>query len=90
MTIDMVTGIVSSAIMNVLMLSLPSIGLGLLIGFSVSLFQALTQIQEQTLTFVPKMVVILMMLGVTMGWIMSQLVGFATNLWSMIPQLVGV
>jgi len=90
MTIDMVTGIISNAIMNILMLSLPSIGLGLIIGFAVSLFQALTQIQEQTLTFVPKMIVILMMLGVTMGWIMGQLVGFTTNLWAMIPSLVGI
>ncbi len=89
MTVDTVTGIVSEAILNILMLSLPSIGLGLLIGFSVSLFQALTQIQEQTLTFVPKMVVILMMLGFTMGWILSQLAGFATNLWAMIPTLAG-
>ena len=89
MTVDTVTGIVTEAILNILMLSLPSIGLGLLIGFSVSLFQALTQIQEQTLTFVPKMVVILLMLGFTMGWILSQLTGFATNLWSMIPSLAG-
>jgi len=89
MTIDIVTGIVSSAILKILVLSLPSIGLGLLIGFSVSLFQALTQIQEQTLTFVPKMVVILMMIGVTMGWMLSQLVAFSVGLWSMIPQLVG-
>lgn len=90
MTIDTVTGIISNSILNILILSLPSIGLGLLIGFSVSLFQALTQIQEQTLTFVPKMIVILFMLGITMGWMIGQLVGFTTNLWAMIPTLVGI
>jgi len=86
-SIDIVNSIVNSAIMTILMLSLPSIGLGLLIGFTISLFQALTQIQEQTLTFVPKMIVILMMLAMTFGWMMSQGVAFTVNLWAMLPQL---
>lgn len=54
MDIDTLSSLMNDAIIMVLILSLPSIGLGLIIGFMISLFQALTQIQEQTLTFVPK------------------------------------
>ena len=87
MTIDTLSSLMSDGIMLVLMLSLPSIGLGLVIGFMISLFQALTQIQEQTLTFVPKMIIVMIMLMVTITWMASQLVAFCNKLWVMIPTL---
>lgn len=87
MTIDVLSSLMNDAIILLLLLSLPSIGLGLVIGFCISLFQALTQIQEQTLTFVPKMIIVFLMLMITMSWMASQLVAFCERLWVMIPNL---
>jgi flagellar biosynthetic protein FliQ len=72
----------------VLILSLPSVGVGLLVGFIISVFQAVTQIQEQTLTFVPKMVAVLLMIAVTSPWIISLLTDYTVSLWANIPLLV--
>lgn len=74
--------------MTTLMLSLPSVGVGLLVGFAISLFQAVTQIQEQTLTFVPKVVAVLLMIAFTSPWMISVIVDFTVTLWSNIPAMV--
>lgn len=87
MNVDTLSSLMNDGVMLILMLSLPSIGLGLVIGFLISLFQALTQIQEQTLTFVPKMIIVMLMLMVTMTWMASQLIAFCEKLWIMIPTL---
>ncbi|MBU0581395.1 MAG: flagellar biosynthetic protein FliQ [Candidatus Margulisbacteria bacterium] len=88
MTVDIASSMLTQGITLLLLLSGPCIGLGLLVGFMVSLFQALTQIQEQTLTFVPKMVVVMLVLALTFSWIASQMVSFANGLWLQIPALV--
>jgi flagellar biosynthetic protein FliQ len=88
MTIDVMSSLLNDGIILLLLLSLPAIGLGLIIGFIISLFQALTQIQEQTLTFVPKMIAVMLMIAVTSSWMASQLVSFCDRLWVMIPSLV--
>lgn len=88
MNLDIVTNMVFNGIMLILILSAPSVGLGLLIGFIISLFQALTQIQEQTLTFVPKLIVVMLMLALTLPWMASLLVDYALKLWVGIPNLV--
>ena len=87
MNIDTLSRIMNDGIILVLTLSLPSIGLGLLIGLCIALFQALTQIQEQSLTFVPKMIMVMLMLMITMAWMAAQLVAFCEKLWVMIPSL---
>lgn len=87
MDIDTLSSLMNDAIIMVLILSLPSIGLGLIIGFMISLFQALTQIQEQTLTFVPKMIIVMLMIMVTMPWMASQLIDLCQKMWVMIPNL---
>lgn len=87
MTQDFVTQIMYNGVMLVLMLSLPAVGLGLLVGFIISLFQAVTQIQEQTLTFVPKMIVVMAIIAFTSPWMMSLLVDFVSTLWSNIPNM---
>lgn len=71
-----------------LLLSLPAVGVGLLVGFLISLFQAITQIQEQTLTFVPKVVSVLLVIAFTSPWMISLIVDFTTTLWSTIPTMV--
>lgn len=88
MTQDFVTQVMYNGVMLVLMLSLPAVGIGLLVGFVISLFQAVTQIQEQTLTFVPKMVTVMLIIAFTSPWMASLLVDFITTLWLNIPNMV--
>ena len=61
----------------------------LLVGFLISLFQAATQIQEQTLSFVPKMIAVSIALLVTGNWVLGQLVAFTHQLFGMLPHLLG-
>lgn len=68
-----------------LTLVLPTVGAGLAIGLLVSLFQAVTQIQEQTLTFVPKVIVVMTVLAVLFPWMSVSLNNWVISLWSNIP-----
>ena len=61
----------------------------LLVGFLISLFQAATQIQEQTLSFVPKMIAVAIALLVTGNWVLSELVSFTNQLFESLPRLLG-
>ena len=67
---------------------MPTVGVGLLVGFIISLFQAVTQIQEQTLTFVPKVVAVLLVFAFTSPWVISMMIDFTNTLWSAIPNMV--
>jgi flagellar biosynthesis protein FliQ len=61
----------------------------LLVGFLISLFQAATQIQEPTLSFVPKMIAVAIALLVTGNWVLSELVSFTQGLFDQLPALLG-
>ena len=61
----------------------------MLVGFLISLFQAATQIQEQTLSFVPKVIAVAIALLVTGNWVLDQLVSFTHQLFDMLPRLLG-
>lgn len=87
MTLDSVHAIVSRGIILIIMCSGPIVGTGLIIGFTISVFQAVTQIQEQTLTFVPKMLVVLLMLAFIFPWIGSMIINFAQDLWISLPMI---
>ncbi|MGC5779414.1 flagellar biosynthesis protein FliQ [Methylobacterium sp. NFXW15] len=69
--------LVRAAIWTVLVASGPAVGAAMVVGIVIALFQALTQIQETTLTFVPKIVVVLLVLLVTGTFVGSQLTSFA-------------
>ena len=84
---DFVVQILFQGVNTILLVSLPAVGVRLLVGFIISLFQAVTQIQEQTLTFVPKVVAVLLVVALTSPWIISMLVDFTTTLWSAIPNM---
>ena len=88
MSQDFVTQVMTQGINLLLLISMPAVGVGLLVGFIISLFQAVTQIQEQTLTFVPKVVAVLLMVAFTSPWVISLLLDFTTTLWSAIPNMV--
>lgn len=66
----------------------PIVGLCLVVGVTVSLFQTITTIQEQTLTFVPKVVAVLLVIAFTSPWMISLIVDFTTTLWGTIPNMV--
>lgn len=61
----------------------------LLVGFLISLFQAATQIQEATLSFVPKMIAVAIALLVTGNWVLSEMVSFTQSLFDTLPRLLG-
>jgi flagellar biosynthetic protein FliQ len=67
---------------EILMIAGPILGAGLLVGLIVSVFQAVTQIQEATLTFIPKLVAILGVLALLGHWMLNRLIGFTVALLS--------
>jgi len=85
MSIGEINAILSQGIIMVLMLALPLLGSALTVGLLVAILQATTSIQEQTLTFVPKMVVILSVLFLLGGLGFSLLGNFTTDLFRQIP-----
>jgi flagellar biosynthetic protein FliQ len=85
MNIDAVNVIIGNAIQVILITSLPSVGLGLIVGVVIAVIQAVTQVQEQTLTFVPKMIVLFLVLAATFPWMTRVLMDLSINLWSNIP-----
>ncbi len=85
MSPDFVVGIARQAIQVTLLVSLPILGIGLLVGIVVSLVQAATQIQEMTLTFIPKIISIFVGLLLLLPWIMNQLMDFTLEVFSKIP-----
>ncbi|MGY1639144.1 flagellar biosynthesis protein FliQ [Geodermatophilus sp. SYSU D00742] len=60
----------------------------LLVGFLISLFQAATQIQEQTLSFVPKIIAVAIALLVTGNWVLAEMVSYTQSLFEMLPRLL--
>ncbi len=83
MTTDIVVDIAREALWMIIKCSAPMLLVSLLIGLLVSIFQTVTSIQEQTLTFVPKMLGIFITLLICGGWILNSIVEFVVNLYSM-------
>lgn len=77
------------AVLTVLLVAGPLLLAGLGVGLLVSLFQATTQIQEQTLTFIPKIVAVLVALVVFGAWMLRTLVEFTMRVFSAMPQVIG-
>ncbi|MCK4795965.1 MAG: flagellar biosynthesis protein FliQ [Spirochaetes bacterium] len=70
-----------------LMMALPLIGSGMIVGFIVAILQATTSIQEQTLTFIPKIIAIFLALVIFGPWIASNIVDFARQIFELIPSM---
>lgn len=83
-----VLSIGKQALFLVLILSGPAVGVALVVGLLISLIQATTQIQEQSLTFVPKLVMVFITLALTGPWLMAQLVSFSQALLSGFPSYI--
>ncbi len=74
--------VVRSALFEALLIALPILGAGLVVGLIISLFQAVTQIQEQTLTFVPKIIVMIVVAIFLLGWIAARMMDFAHEMFT--------
>jgi flagellar biosynthesis protein FliQ len=85
---DFVVEVVGQAIKVTLMLAAPMLIGALLVGVLVSIFQAVTQINEQTLSFIPKILVIIAALVIFSPWMMETLVTFTRDLFLSIPELI--
>jgi len=86
---DTVLELCTQALELALRVGLPLLVAGLVVGLAVSVFQAVTQIQEQTLSFIPKILAIAGVLIVGGPWMLNQLLSYTTDLWASIPQLIG-
>lgn len=89
MDIGFAVNIFRSGIYQILVVSAPVLLIGMTTGLIVSIFQATTSIQEQTLTFVPKIAAILISLMFFGPWMMQMLVQFTITLFEQIPRMVG-
>jgi len=86
---DTVVSLATQAMTLSLEIAGPILLLGLIIGLLVSIFQAVTSIQEQSLSFIPKIVGVAVLIVVLGPWMLDQLVGYAQNLYMSIPSLIG-
>jgi flagellar biosynthetic protein FliQ len=86
---DTVVSLVADMMAVALKVALPLLLAALVIGLMVSIFQAVTQIQEQTLSFIPKVVGIVVVLVVAGPWMLDQVVTYTQRLYEQIPSLVG-
>ena len=85
MTPEFVVGLAQEAIKVTILVAMPMLGLGLIVGLAVSVFMATTQIHEMTLTFVPKILAVLLGLLFFLNWILQQLISFTHNVITQIP-----
>ncbi|MBN2051531.1 MAG: flagellar biosynthesis protein FliQ [Spirochaetales bacterium] len=88
MTIGYAVDIMRSGVLHVLIISAPVLLIGMLVGLVVSIFQATTSIQEQTLTFVPKIAAILLSIFFFGNWMLTTLQSYTLELFSRIPDMV--
>jgi flagellar biosynthesis protein FliQ len=88
MSADTVTTLVSQALTVAIQVGGPLLLVGLVVGVVVSIFQSVTQIQEQSLAFIPKIIGVGLVLVVLGPWMLQQLVSYTQNLWASIPTLI--
>ncbi|GIP21439.1 flagellar biosynthesis protein FliQ [Paenibacillus sp. J22TS3] len=89
MSSEFIIGLAGQAVYTVLEVSAPMLILGLIVGLIISIFQATTQIQEQTLAFVPKIVAVLLALLLFGPWILTTLVDFTSGILSNLSSYIG-
>lgn len=82
MTVDAVSEMAREALFLIIRVALPILLVSLIVGLIISIFQTVTSIQEQTLTFVPKIICVFSALVIFGPWMMNSMVEFMTSLWS--------
>lgn len=86
---DVVIQLAQQALMVVLLVSAPMLGLGLTVGLMVSVFQATTSIQEQTLAFIPKIIAVFVAILIFGPWMLRIMVEFVSSIFTNVPLYIG-
>lgn len=89
MSIGFASMIMRDGIFQILIIASPVLLIGMSVGLVISIFQATTSIQEQTLTFVPKIIAIFLTLAFLGPWMFSSMREFALNIFRLIPEMAG-
>lgn len=89
MTPDTVIKLAEQSIYTIIMVAAPMLLIALGVGLIVSVFQAMTQIQEQTLAFVPKIIAVFISIVLFGPWMLTRLLDFTRNLYQQLPHLIG-
>lgn len=88
MSLDFVVGIMAETVWTTLLVAAPVLIVGLVVGVLISLFQAVTQVQEMTLVFVPKIVACLIALVAALPWMINILISFTHNILANFPEYI--
>jgi flagellar biosynthesis protein FliQ len=88
MSENMLMGVVKDAITTGLIVAAPILIVSILVGLTISIFQATTQIQEQTLTFVPKLIAVALVGVITGSWMLHTIMSFTQRIFSLIANIV--
>lgn len=88
MTENMVMGVIKEAITTGLMVAAPILGVSIVVGLIISIFQATTQIQEQTLTFVPKLIAVALVGLIAGSWMLHSILNFTERIFELISNIV--
>lgn len=88
MSTDTVVQLGRDALYMVMLVSAPMLGLGLIVGVIISIFQATTQIQEQTLAFIPKIIAVFVAVLLFGPWMLNLMVGYTRELWGNLSVLI--
>lgn len=89
MSSEFVIGLAGQALYTILKVSAPMLGLALIVGLVVSIFQATTQIQEQTLAFIPKIIAVFVAVLIFGPWILNIMVDFTSRLLGNLAAYIG-
>jgi flagellar biosynthesis protein FliQ len=89
MTPDMVIKLAEQSIYTIIIVSAPMLLIALGVGLLVSIFQAMTQIQEQTLAFIPKILAVFLSIVLFGPWMLTILLDYTRDLFQQLPQLIG-
>lgn len=85
---DVVMGIANQALYTALLVSAPILGVALVVGLLISILQATTQLQEMTLSFVPKIVAVFIVIIIFGPWMLNVMTSFTYDLFTSIPRLL--
>jgi flagellar biosynthetic protein FliQ len=89
MTQDVVVNIVVQMMSVTLKVAMPMLLVGLIVGLAISVLQAVTQIQEQTLSFIPKVIALVAVVVIAGPWMLNEVITWTQELWGAIPSLAG-
>jgi len=89
MNADLVIDLLVSALQMSLMIAAPMLGVGLIIGLVISIFQSVTQIQEMTLTFIPKIIGVVVAVMLFAPWMVDKMMAYTINLFNNLGQYLG-